>query len=98
MKLVPRRNSEKLREAIIDYIRPNTIVYSDKYAAYIKTFSESVVYEHGTVNHSFNFVDPGTGLHTQNIESLWSAFKRFKIKKALASSSTFLCIFLNLFS
>ena len=30
IKIVPRRNSETLREAIIDFIRPNTIVYSDK--------------------------------------------------------------------
>ena len=33
-------------------------------------------YEHRTVNHSENFVDPSTGTHTQNIESSWRALER----------------------
>ena len=30
---------------------------------------------HSTVNHSLNFVDPGTGTHTQNVESYWQRVK-----------------------
>ena len=32
-------------------------------------------YQHLTVNHQMNFVDPQTGAHTQNIERSWKAAK-----------------------
>ena len=32
-------------------------------------------YAHGCVNHKQNFVDPITGVHTQNIERLWGSMK-----------------------
>ena len=34
------------------------------------------IYEHLTVDHSQNFVDPGTGAHTQGIENTWWGVKR----------------------
>ena len=37
------------------------------------------VSSHSTVNHSLHFVDPQTGVHTQNIESYWNRVK-YKIK------------------
>ena len=33
-------------------------------------------YQHLTVNHSLNFVDPMTGAHTQNIECSWKNAKQ----------------------
>ena len=32
---------------------------------------------HGTVNHSYEFVNSETGDHTQNIDSTWRTIKRF---------------------
>ena len=48
---------------------PGTRVMSDKWKAYDCLQDEG--YQHLTVNHSLNFVDPDTGAHTQGIENTW---------------------------
>ena len=45
---------------------PSTIIYSDQWPAY-RQISNS--FEHYTVNHKINFVNPISGVHTQNVES-----------------------------
>ena len=35
---------------------------------------------HRVVNHSLHFVDPGTGVHTQTVESYWNRVKT-KLKR-----------------
>ncbi len=30
---------------------------------------------HGTVNHTYNYVDPDTGVHTNTIEGTWNDIK-----------------------
>ena len=37
-------------------------------------------YQHETVNHSQNFVDPVTGAHTQHIKRYWPKIKKTKKK------------------
>ena len=32
-------------------------------------------YPHYTVNHTYNFIDPMTGAHTQNVENSWKNAK-----------------------
>ena len=47
---------------------------NDKWKAYDCLQDEG--YQHLTVNHSLNFVDPDTGAHTQGIENTWWGVKR----------------------
>ena len=49
-------------------------IFSDCWKAY-STINQHE-YEHKTVNHTYNFVDPTTQAHTQNIENLWWQIKR----------------------
>ena len=75
MKLVPRRNAATLLPIIAAHVAPGTTVYSDKWSAYNRVTNLPGVAGHGTVNHTLHFVDPTTGIHTQNIESYWDQAK-----------------------
>jgi len=66
---VPSRASDVLLDVIKAWIKPGTTVVSDCWRAYDCLSSEGFV--HLSVNHSYNFVDPASGAHTQNIERTW---------------------------
>ena len=55
---VPRRNAETLLPIIQQYVRPGTTVCSDLWRAYNTV--GNLGYQHLTVNHAVNFVDPVT--------------------------------------
>ncbi|KCZ77960.1 hypothetical protein H311_01021, partial [Anncaliia algerae PRA109] len=78
---VANRNKKTLGKLIEKIIIPNSTVYSDCFSSYLSYFRNNSKFKHSTVNHSQNFVDPNTGTHTQNIESLWSKFKQFRRSK-----------------
>ena len=43
-------------------------------------------YQHQTVNHSENFIDPQSGAHTQRVESNWRPLKYFLIRHGSRNS------------
>ncbi|XP_071576882.1 uncharacterized protein [Temnothorax nylanderi] len=66
---VPNRSSHTLIPIITRYIAPESIIHSDCWKAYSEL--HNLNYQHETVNHKKNFIDPTTGAYTQNIERLW---------------------------
>ena len=66
---VARRDAATLIGVIKDWIFPGTTIYSDCWKAYGGLKNEG--FQHLTVNHSTNFVDPSTGAHIQNVERSW---------------------------
>ena len=87
MELVPRRDAQTLLPIIQAHTHPGTTIYSDQWRAYNTVGQLPTVSSHSTVNHSINFVDPTTGVHTQNVESYWNRVKRrFKAMMGVSSA------------
>ncbi|KCZ81597.1 hypothetical protein H312_00921 [Anncaliia algerae PRA339] len=81
MKIISSRNKKTIGEAIESHINPGTTIFTDQWSSYLYFFKENTHYTHNFVNHKLYFVDPIDKTHTQNIESLWSRFKKFKRRK-----------------
>ena len=85
MEIVPDRRAQTLIPIIERVVRHGSIIHSDQWAAY-RQLSANVNYTYATVNHSVNFVDPVTGVHTQAIKSYWAKAKnKFKAMKGVAT-------------
>ena len=72
------RRAETLKSLINRYIIRGTKIHSDMHPSYLFIFNNDTGYDYNNVNHKTNFVNPVSGAHTQNIENLWSQFKRWK--------------------
>lgn len=98
MYAVPDRTKDTLLECIKQCINEGTTIYSDCWKSYDDiAILPNMRFEHLTVNHSQNFVDPDTGAHTQNIESLWGKLKAKKRRQSGVHRQLFdsyLCEFL----
>ena len=67
MEMVPCRDAATLLPIIQQHVRPGTIIWSDEWAAYRRVQQLPAVTQHATVNHSIEFVNPVTGVHTQHV-------------------------------
>jgi hypothetical protein len=75
MEILRKRDAATLLPIINAHTAQGTIIHSDMWAAYRRVQQLPPVAALHTVNHSRHFVDPITGVHTQNIESYWNRVK-----------------------
>lgn len=74
---VPARDAATLLPIIRQWIAPGSVIWSDMWAAYNQI--GNIGYQHGTVNHTLNFVDPLTQVTTNRVEAMWQRAKsKFK--------------------
>lgn len=83
VELVENRKAITLLPIILNICRSGSIIWSDEWSSYNSIYT--LGYSHGKVNHNLHFIHPVTGVHTQNVESLWNKLKR-RIKKLMGSS------------
>ena len=80
MQIVSKRDAATLLPIIQQHVARGTKIYSDQWAAYRQVSTLPNVASHHTVNHSVEFVNSVTGVHTENIESYWNRAK-IKLKR-----------------
>ena len=80
MKIISQRDVATLLPLINAHVAPGTIIHSDEWAAYNRVQRLSNVSSHDVVNHSVNFAEPSTGVHTQHVKSYWNRVKT-KLKR-----------------
>ena len=69
-----KRDRQTLEPLILEHVAPGSTIITDCWKAYDNLGAEG--FQHLTVNHSYNFVDPTTGAHTNTVENLWWQIKR----------------------
>ena len=94
MEIVETRDATTLLPIILKVVRQGSIIHSDEWRAYRNI--QGLGYTHKTVNHSVNFVDANTGVHTQTIESYWNKHKSY-IKTMRGCKKSFLNSYLQEF-
>uniref|UniRef100_A0A915JDR6 ISXO2-like transposase domain-containing protein n=1 Tax=Romanomermis culicivorax TaxID=13658 RepID=A0A915JDR6_ROMCU len=76
IRFIDRRDALTLLPIIEEVILPGSIICSEEWAACNGIPQiPNMNYTHQTVNHSQNFVNPLTGIHTYNVENYWKRVK-----------------------
>ena len=66
MEIVPKRDCQTLTGVMNRVLNANSVVHSDEWRAYINLPQHVPnCIQHNTVNHTYNFVNPVNGAHTQ---------------------------------
>jgi transposase-like protein len=73
--VVPDRKIQTLVEVIVDNVAEGSIIYTDCWSGYSDAELTNIGFTHDTVNHTYHFVDPITGLCINSIEATWSKMK-----------------------
>ncbi|KAG0433323.1 hypothetical protein DMUE_5422, partial [Dictyocoela muelleri] len=67
-EIVPARDANTLLPIINRVVSAGSIIYTDEWSAY-NNLGNTDKYIHRKITHKYNFVDPISGVHTQNVES-----------------------------
>ena len=78
--IVDRRDAASLCPIIEQCLLPGSEVHTDDWGAYRNLAHLPNVRRHKVVVHACHFIDPRTGVHTQEVESCWSRLK-FGLKR-----------------
>jgi len=74
---IPDGKAQTIRKVISKHVHPRTAnVYTDSAAVYDFTFHPSLNSRRKTVNHTIQWIVPGTDIHTNTVESSFSLLKR----------------------
>lgn len=71
---VPDRTAATIKEIIEKYVHTGSIILTDGWKAY-KTVCKELSFDHLIVDHSKNFKDPITGVHTNTVEGVNNGLK-----------------------
>ncbi|XP_043099534.1 uncharacterized protein LOC122348282 [Puntigrus tetrazona] len=74
LKVVRRRSKNELLPNILKHVRRGSSIITDEWRAYRRALTQAG-YDHHTVCHKRNFVDPVTRAHTQHLERAWKTYK-----------------------
>ncbi|VUZ46556.1 unnamed protein product [Hymenolepis diminuta] len=75
-QVVPSRDSNVLLPIIRRVIRSGSEIHTDEWPAY-NALDPADEFIHKKITHKYHFVDPITGIHTQNVESFNNELKAF---------------------
>lgn len=86
---IQNRSAEVIIPLICKYVKPGTEIWTDMFTSYsqLGILGQVSPYIHKTVNHSQNFIDPVTGVCTNNVEGYWSRLKGFLRRLGVMHSS-----------